>query len=205
MTPSKLHRQAEFLDKYPQADAVYSGVTVVMANGERHSKQHHPVDPFRLMQRCPAWRIAIMIRQRVLAKMGQFDESISGSDDWDMWIRMTESCSFGQIPEALSEYVIHGQNISKRRPNQLSHVRRMRFEVVKRASARRGHPMWLRAMTTSAWVYWGIGRIPYLGRRFPYFWAALDRVQFGLELAIIRPFSRSPQPNERLNVVSDEI
>ncbi|MEN6451590.1 MAG: glycosyltransferase [Thermoguttaceae bacterium] len=196
MLPTKLEVQAGYLDAHPDVDVVYGDMYVTSPQGERTLLKYSPLDPFYLLQSCCVSRITIMHRRGCLDKTGLFDGTITGSDDWDMWVRMSECCNMAYIDGGLSEYVLHGGNISFRRTNQLSHCRRMRWQVLLRTCRRRGYPLWLRAMMFSAWAYWMVGRVPYFGKRFPYFWAGLTRIQRLGERLLLRGVSGSRKPPE---------
>ncbi|MBN1394463.1 MAG: glycosyltransferase [Pirellulales bacterium] len=198
MSPTKLEVQATYLDEHPEIDVVYTDMRVTQPNGDGYVKKYRAVDPFFLLQYCCVSRITVMHRRSCLDAIGLFDGSVTGSDDWDMWVRMSERCSMKHIGEALSEYRLHGENISFRRANQLSHVRRMRREIVRRACRRRGNPFWLRAMFLSAWSYWLLGKIPYFGKRFPHLWGAGDRIQRSAERLLLGWLATPPQPLENL-------
>jgi glycosyltransferase involved in cell wall biosynthesis len=55
-----------------------------------------------------------MIRREALAHAGEWDESLSGWDDWDMWLRL---CRFGNmiyLDRVVLNYRLHENNLSKR-------------------------------------------------------------------------------------------
>jgi glycosyltransferase involved in cell wall biosynthesis len=199
MSSTKLEKQVRYLDEHPDVDVVYTDMRVTRANGESYVKQYRPVDPFFLLQYCCISRITVMHRRACLERLGPFDGSITGSDDWDMWVRMSECCRMAHIGEALSEYRLHGENISFRRKNQLNHVRRMRWEIVRRACQRRGRPFWLRAMVLSARSYLLVGSIPFISARFPRLWGAGDRLQRAFERLALGWMASPPQPLDELH------
>lgn len=186
MSPTKLQVQANYLDEHPEVDVVYTDMFVTNQEGESVLKKYEPVDPFYLLQYCCVSRITVMHRRGCLDRIGLFDGTITGSDDWDMWIRMSECCRMTYINQGLSEYLLHGENISFRRTNQLNHVRRMRWEIVRRACQRRENPFWLRAMVLSTRLYWLVGSVPFFGKRFPRFWSLMDRIQRIIEQLLLR-------------------
>lgn len=53
-----------------------------------------------------------MHKRECLDEVGLFDESITGNDDWDMWIRISEKFGMGYIDKTLVKYRVYGGNIS---------------------------------------------------------------------------------------------
>jgi glycosyltransferase involved in cell wall biosynthesis len=45
-----------------------------------------------------------LIRSSCFAESGNFDETICGSEDWDLWIRLADAWEFEHIPENLVNY-----------------------------------------------------------------------------------------------------
>jgi hypothetical protein len=93
------------------------------------------------------------------------------------------------LAQPLSEYRIHGENISFTRYKRLGHYRWTRLAILRDACRRRGRPLWLRAMVFNAWVQWLVGRIPLVGESFPRLWSAADRVQAFGERLLLRPLA----------------
>lgn len=55
-----------------------------------------------------------MIKKAILKEIGLFDEKLKFTQDWDMWIRISNSSyKFDFIDQALFKYYIHSDNISK--------------------------------------------------------------------------------------------
>lgn len=194
MAPTKLEVQARYLDDHSDVDVVYGDLYLTKPGCPPTRIQYQPLDPFFLLQYCCVCRITIMHRRACLDRIGLFNGEITGSDDWDMWIRMSEQCCMAYLDQALSEYRIHRTNTSTTRPKRLNHVRWARVVILQGAWVRRGRPFWLRMMLLSAQVYWLLGRTPFLGERFPRGWSLADRVQRGLERLLLGWMATPPRP-----------
>ena len=59
--------------------------------------------------------LTVMIKKEILNKIGFFDESLFGAEDWDLWIRIAEHNKVNKIPEKLAYYREHPKGISKDR------------------------------------------------------------------------------------------
>ncbi len=191
--PAKLEVQAGYLDKNPDVDVVYSDMYYTERQKKRELVSYEPLDPFLLLQRCCVCRITVMHRRGCLDKVGLFNEAITGSDDWDMWVRMSECCNMAHIDQALSEYRIHGENTSHKRIKRLNHFRWSRMLILRDACERRGSPFWLRVMTWNAGFQYLIGKTPVLGERYPYLWAGIDRVQQFCERIFLKWLAKNPK------------
>ena len=54
-----------------------------------------------------------MAKKEALEKVGNFDEALTNTEDWDFWLRAAiHGCQFGCIPVVLASYRIHGSNKS---------------------------------------------------------------------------------------------
>ncbi len=193
MLPKKLEVQARYLDEHPEVDVVYTDLYCTEPGSGTTRRKYEPIDPFVLLQRCCVCRITVMCRRVCVQTVGLFNEHITGSDDWDMWVRMSERCRMAYLDQALSEYRIHGENISRVRRKRLDHVRWARVVILHGAWARRGKPLWLGIMVLSARVCRRVGTIPVLGEQFPRLWSLADRVQMLAERLTLRWMATAPR------------
>jgi glycosyltransferase involved in cell wall biosynthesis len=82
----------------------------------------------------------VMVRRAALVEVGVFDEKIRWGQDWDLWIRLVEKYPVAVIPEPLTIYRWHQDN--------LSHVRRWERQLsywnVSSKAILRSKPVWRR-------------------------------------------------------------
>lgn len=106
--PGKLEAQAGFLDREPQAAAVYTGVERIDAEGKSLGPRifSPPLegDLFRsfLFRGVAVPIVSVMFRREALEAGGGFDERLFGKDDFDLLLRVARSSRFGFIPETLT-------------------------------------------------------------------------------------------------------
>ena len=55
----------------------------------------------------------IMIKKLVIGNVGLFDENFKSSEDWDLWIRISQKYDFDFIKEFLFKRYFHGGNLTK--------------------------------------------------------------------------------------------
>lgn len=57
--------------------------------------------------------LTVMIKREVLESIGDFDTTLSGPEDWDLWIRIAQKYQFGFIAEPLARYRLSASGLSK--------------------------------------------------------------------------------------------
>lgn len=61
----------------------------------------------------------VMTKLNILKEVGLFDNKLKTSDDWDMWLRISQSeYNFEYVPEYLINYNIHGKNAYTKNVNK---------------------------------------------------------------------------------------
>ena len=115
--PEKLSRQMERFAARGEGLGIvycssvkYSDITdrVVESTIARPLRQGH-VDFFRSTRFGTS---VPLIRRRCLEEAGGFDESLPGTQDRDLWIRLAKRCAFDFVPEVLVRHHIHGDQIT---------------------------------------------------------------------------------------------
>jgi glycosyltransferase involved in cell wall biosynthesis len=72
----------------------------------------------------------VVVRRECFEEVGLFDETLNGSDDWEMWARIAARYEFRYVPRALSFTRLHSANTSldvSRMRDQSLRVRAMLF------------------------------------------------------------------------------
>jgi glycosyltransferase involved in cell wall biosynthesis len=117
--PQKLEKQ---LDKFnfssANVGAIYTGSSVVSARTGSiiHSFLCHPrgykdVDFLRTM----TFNTSVpLIKRSCFDSVGLFDETLPGSQDMDMWLRIARHYTFAFVPEVLVKRYIHGDQVTSR-------------------------------------------------------------------------------------------
>lgn len=115
--PKKLELQHAALQGAPDGTrAVFSGVFVVSGRTNRVEKTWIPHDrPLGLadfLNGCPFGSSIPLLKQSALIEVGGFDEDLSGSQDRDLFIRLSELSPFIPVRDALVRYYVHGDQIT---------------------------------------------------------------------------------------------
>ncbi|MBD2579593.1 glycosyltransferase [Oscillatoria sp. FACHB-1406] len=102
-TPDKLELQLKALQDYPEAAAVYSWTDYIdieskfLRTGPHHSFQGDVFAKLLLADFIGSGSNPL-IRKSAFAEVGDFDTSIKGGQDWDMWVRLARRYPFAVVP-----------------------------------------------------------------------------------------------------------
>ncbi|UCE40736.1 MAG: glycosyltransferase [Candidatus Aminicenantes bacterium] len=112
--PDKLERQIPLFEKNKDVGVVYSFCTRQRFN--RPDKVLGTVCtgylfPRLILGNCIPNTTAVF-RKELVDKIGNFDENLSRSEDWDFWLRCSEHVQFDLVPEILAEMRVFGDNLS---------------------------------------------------------------------------------------------
>lgn len=162
LLPDKIRNQAEFLRSAPTCDLVYSDyyvgdrdLTPMWLECVRPATQkmdEYLIYRNRFAPLCP------MLRSRLVAATGLFDETLRGGEDWDYWIRAAQVGSFSYLPGPAGIYRVH--------PNQLHHDHELMTSSdrqVARKNFARGSRKWRMSLAARAWAE---GREAWWDRKF---------------------------------------
>src|SRR5262245_1090896 len=116
--PEKLSRQMEvLLSSPPEVGCVYSGYLGVSRSTGTIAGEHIPskrgdLSKDLLAGNCVGSASSVVLKRECLEKVGLFDEKLPCSQDYDLWIRISNEFLFECVPEALFKYHIHENKIS---------------------------------------------------------------------------------------------
>jgi glycosyltransferase involved in cell wall biosynthesis len=155
--PSKLRAQLDAAES-ARADFVYGAALRVDAHLRPLSLlRPPPADDLlpRLVEHnvMPAGQSNVLVRRRLLERVGGFDTDLAMMADWDMWLRLAEQGVASATDEPVVAYVIHDGGMSQTRTD----VVRSELRVMTRKHAalcrRIGRP--LGGDDFWRWVVWG--------------------------------------------------
>ena len=91
-SPEKLAKQVEFLNDHPDYVACGGGVTVVDQHGNPQMSYFKPEQDADIKKRAlyanPLAHSSAMFRKSVAEKVGMYEESLAGFQDWDLWLKL---------------------------------------------------------------------------------------------------------------------
>ena len=138
--PHKLAEQAAAMERHPETGLVYTAMAKIDRAG-------YPLDGEAVVERRPSGRVltalfmrniiptsTVLVHRDCLDAVGLFDEALPVSEDYDLWLRISERYEVAYVPQRLARYRVHPAGISR------DPVRAYECEqrVVERAVARFG-------------------------------------------------------------------
>jgi glycosyltransferase involved in cell wall biosynthesis len=118
--PAKLRTQLDRAAAAP-SDFVYSAAVIVDAELEPTRLLRPPSagevrESIRVQNAIPAGQSNVLATTSLLRELGGFDERLSMSADWEMWIRLATAGSAQVCPDVHVAWVIHDANMHRVHP-----------------------------------------------------------------------------------------
>jgi glycosyltransferase involved in cell wall biosynthesis len=130
------------LDAHPGVDVLFADANMgnpkdgyvswigVAGQDEFFRLPHREVEPgFRVLERGPFFRRlayrnpvfigACVMRREAFAAGGGFDPKLRGAADWDLWLRMAHTLTFGFMTRPLAVYTRHLDNMSSNQDHMI--------------------------------------------------------------------------------------
>ena len=114
--PERLERQVAHLDANPDCAAVATFSQIIDADSVPQGEVCADLSPEELDRQLQLQnRIvhgAVMMRTDVVRRLGAYDETMKRSQDYDLWLRISDEHAIHILPEFLYSWRQHGQGIS---------------------------------------------------------------------------------------------
>ncbi|MFA4955758.1 MAG: glycosyltransferase [Candidatus Methanoperedens sp.] len=118
--PEKLEKQIEFLESHDDIAMVYSDILNIDGNGKSienylKNKKFYRGNIFEnlLIYNFIAI-LTVVIRKKILDKVGMFDNNYMIDEDYELFLRISESHKIDFLDTPLAKYRIHGNNWCKK-------------------------------------------------------------------------------------------
>jgi glycosyltransferase involved in cell wall biosynthesis len=135
--PARFERQVEFLAAHPEIALVGTWARWIDENDRPFTAIEFPTDPAGieqgLMEDNCIFHPSVMFRRRPVEELGGYAAASPLSQDYELWLRLSERHPLANLPEYLLRYRIHrGQVSVKRIGRQRRAANAMRYEAARR-------------------------------------------------------------------------
>jgi glycosyltransferase involved in cell wall biosynthesis len=140
----KLQKQIEVFEKseFENLGLVYCGYELIDEKGEDVNKKN--ILPFlkgKVFNQLLKSNLisgscsSVLIKKKCFQKVGFFDETLSGSEDWDMWLRLSKHYEFDYVDESLvyitDRSVSNNKNFERMLDNRIKFLKKWIIEIQK--------------------------------------------------------------------------
>jgi glycosyltransferase involved in cell wall biosynthesis len=118
--PEKLEKQIGFLESHNDVAMVYSDILSIDGNGNlienylKNQKLHRGYIFDKLLIYNFIAILTVVLRKKVLDEVGMFDGSYMIDEDYELFLRISESHKIDFIDSPLAKYRIHGNNLCRK-------------------------------------------------------------------------------------------
>jgi glycosyltransferase involved in cell wall biosynthesis len=109
--PTRLAEQVAFLEAHPDYLMVGTAAELINSRGQVTGQTIHPISDEAIRERFLSdncfFHGSVMLRRDVVALAGVFREGFRTSQDFDYWLRISESGPVANLPTLLYQYRLH--------------------------------------------------------------------------------------------------
>lgn len=139
--PTRLEKQAVYLDAHPECLAVGCRLRFIDPDGELIAEEQERATAHEEIERVMFRGLGgipnpgAMIRRSILQELNGYREDFPSSEDLDLWLRIGERGKLANLPEILLSYRLHPNSLGTRKHGILNE---MAERAVREAYGRRG-------------------------------------------------------------------
>ncbi|MEO1429161.1 MAG: glycosyltransferase [Cyanobacteria bacterium J06633_8] len=115
--PTKLEKQLQLFKNNPSLGLVHTAMVVIDEQSKslgRIFTSNVEGDALeKLLEQNTIVTSSVIVRHSCLQAVGNFDENLSSSEDWELWVRIASRYSIAHIKEPLVYYRQHANNTTK--------------------------------------------------------------------------------------------
>ncbi|MDP9737182.1 MULTISPECIES: glycosyltransferase [unclassified Curtobacterium] len=151
--PHRLERQIAALDEHPEWAGVGSAATVIDQDGRPRGHIDVPTEDTarQLLRRNVFVHSAMVLRRPPLERVGGYDPGCVRMQDYDLWLRLSATCTLGNVGERLVQYRVH-DGMHSRRTRAFSASARRVIASRRRLARSLGTPVVLQSAHDLCWT-----------------------------------------------------
>jgi hypothetical protein len=124
--PDRLEAEVDFMEKHPEVGLLGGGVQRIDSQGKfLPSADNYPTEDqkirLELRTRNTFWHPTVLILKDAFVRVGGYRPVFTQSDDYDLWLRISEHYQCANLSQVVLKYRIH--------PNQLS-IRKLKDQIL---------------------------------------------------------------------------
>ena len=118
--PERLKAEVDFMEKHPQIGLLGAAVQWIDSQGKfLTTAEDYPTEDQEirslLKERNPFWHPTVLIRREAFVRAGGYRVAFTQSDDYDLWLRISEYYQCANLKQVVLKYRIHPQQLSLRK------------------------------------------------------------------------------------------
>lgn len=122
--PGKLSSSIRAFESHPEVDIVYGDVVLINEDGKEFSRKNMQrysgrITKELLKNNCVSMNTT-MTRTEKIREIGGFSSHVKVADDFDLWLRLSASCSYLYIPEMMADYRVMKNQISSDKTRRIN-------------------------------------------------------------------------------------
>ena len=108
VTPERFLKQVEFLDRFKEVVCVGTQMDFIDEEGIEFGYTNYPTGHADILNRMKYQNCighpSVMFRNSVVQQIGGYREFLTGSEDYDLWLRLSEIGTLSNLPLKLTKY-----------------------------------------------------------------------------------------------------
>lgn len=139
--PDRFKLQLKFLAHHPQVAVCGTAANLIDDSGKKIGERHYPlhITQTLLMRYNPLIHPSVMIRRTALDQLDNYDETLNGAEDYDLWLRLGSKYQLANINQVLLAYRINPRGISW---SSLKHIELQAIKARFKALTSYNYPLW---------------------------------------------------------------
>jgi glycosyltransferase involved in cell wall biosynthesis len=118
--PERLQAEVEFMESHPEVGLLGGAVQWIDSQGNfLSSDSDYPLEDEQIRKelkvRNPFWHPTVLIRKEAFVRVGGYRAAFTQSDDYDLWVRISEHYRCANLKQKVLYYRIHPQQLSLRK------------------------------------------------------------------------------------------
>lgn len=118
--PNRLETQIDFMKEHPEVGIVGSAIQRIDEHGNNlPTVNNYPTEDQQIRQTLGKWNTfwqpTVLMRTEAFVGVGGYREILPPSEDYDLWLRISEHYKCANLPQILVKYRIHSQQVSMRK------------------------------------------------------------------------------------------